>query len=166
MKMTTCGRGGLFVVAASVCWAAIAWAQAPVKGEAEATVVTVESLEKQMPVGLLGVPLGTVVRVTGVAFDGNETRAKLDAGKTLLRIMEVDSKKLAKPVVFEFFRAAASVKKPAADTKFDYYVHEYGEFDGVVEPPKELGIKEEIVAHDGFGYRRRLTVHASNPLPK
>jgi hypothetical protein len=145
--------------------AASAWTDAA-KPYAEAKRVTVESLESQMPVGLLGVPLGTVVRVTGEAFDGDETRLKADASKSLLRIATVDGKKLARPVVFEFLRAPASVKKPAAGTKFDYYVHEYGEFDGLVEPPEELGIESVKVAHDGFHYRRRLTVHASNPVHK
>jgi hypothetical protein len=74
----------------------------------------------------------------------------------------VNGKELAKPVVFEFPGAADSVEKPAPGDKFDYYVHEYGEFDGFVRPPKELGINKPLMAGTVFGYRRHLTVHASN----
>ncbi len=115
--------------------------------------------------GHLGVPLGTVVRVTGEVYDYTP-RSKADEGKTLLRIVTVNGKELTRPVVFEFLRAKGSVQKPALGDTFDYYVHEYGEFDGVVEPPKELGIKNLPVAHDGFHYRRHLTVHASNAVQK
>lgn len=166
MKMPTGVGAGLLFVAASACVAAFAWAQTPAKPSVEPQRVTVESLEKQMPAGLLGVPLGTVVRVTGEAFDGDETRRKADAGKTLLRVAMVNGKKLVDPVVFEFLRAPASVKKPTAGSSFDYYAHEYGAFDGVVEAPKELGIEDPRIAHDGFHYRRALTVHASNPVPE
>jgi hypothetical protein len=164
MKIPTDVQAGLVLVAASAFWAAIAWAEPWARPLVEAQRATVESLEKQMPIGLLGVPLGTVVRVTGEVFDGDETRCKADAGKTFLRVATVNGGKLAEPVVFEFLRAPAAVKKPTAGTSFDYYVHEYGAFDGVVEPPKELGIETPEIAHDGFYYRRALTVHASNPV--
>jgi hypothetical protein len=145
-----------------------AWAQplTPAKPPAEAKRTLVASLEEQLPVGHLGVPLGTVVRVTGEALDGGTTKVKADEGKTLLRIVTVNGKELAEPVVFAFLRARKDVKKPAPGEKFDYYVHEYGEFDGVVTPPKELGIETFQVANDGFHYRRHLTVHASNAVRK
>lgn len=165
MKLLTRVRWGLVAVAASACLAAIAWAQTTAKPTAEAKSISVESLENQLPVGHLGVPLGTVVRVTGEVYDYTPRR-KADWGKTLLRIVTVNGKELATPVVFEFLRAPASVQKPALGDRFDYYVHEYGEFDGVVVPPTELGIEHVMVAHDGFHYRRHLTVHASNPVPK
>ncbi|MBP3957481.1 hypothetical protein J8F10_19715 [Gemmata sp. G18] len=147
----------------------LSWAHpsAPAKPRMDVTPVSVASLEDQLPVGHLGVPLGTVVRVTGEALDGSTTGAKADAGKTLLRIVAVNGKELAKPVVFEFLRAPKDVKEPKAGEKIDYYVHEYGEFDGVVTPPKELGIEGPLmIANDGFHYRRHLTVHASNPVRK
>lgn len=144
-----------------------AWAQStPVKPRMEVKPVTVASLEGQIPVGYLGVPLGTVVRVTGEVLDGSTSGARANLGKTLLRIVAVNGKKLAKPVVFEFLRAANDVKKPEPGEQIDYYVHEYGEFDGVVDPPKELGIAQLQVANDGFHYRPHLTVHASNPVRK
>lgn len=166
MQIVNDVRGVLVVVAASACLAAFGWAQTPAKPTAEAKSISVESFEDQLPVGRLGVPLGTVVRVTGETLDGNTTRRKADEGKTLLRIVTVNGHELAKPVVFEFLRARASVKKPVRGDKFDYYVHEYGAFDGVVTPPKELGIEEIKVANDGFYYRRHLTVHASNAAPR
>jgi hypothetical protein len=137
---------------------------APAKQPVEAKPISVASFSEQLPVGHLGVPLGTVVRVTGVAVDGNTTEMKAYAGKTLLRVGTVNGKELVEPVVFEFGRAAATVKKPAPGDKFDYYAHEYGEFDGLVAPPKELGIDSPPrLAGTAFGYRRHLTVHAANP---
>ena len=78
----------------------------------------------------------------------------------------MNGKELADPAVFAFHRAPASIPKPRSGERFDYYVHEYGEFDGVVTPPKELGIETIEIANDGFCYRRRLTVHASNAVRK
>ena len=128
--------------------------------------VSVESLQHQLPTGHLGVPLGTVVRVTGEAVDGKtHGRPKWDRGTTFLQIATVNGRKLEKPVLFAFFRAPDSVKEPAPGEQFDYYVHEFGEWDGVVEPPEELGIQKLGLAHDGFHYRRRLTIHASNAVP-
>jgi hypothetical protein len=177
--INTVRQGGFMSVPSFVSWilalsataaglAVFAWAQPPTaaKPPVEAKPILVASLENQLPVGHLGVPLGTVVRVTGKAFDGSETKLKSDAGKTLIRIVTVNGKELAEPVDFEFLRASKSVKKPAPGEKFDYYVHEYGEIDGVVTPPKELGIEDVLVAHDGFHYRRHLTVHASNAVRK
>ena len=149
--------------------ATLSWAEKPAPSmppTAEPAALSVTKFEGTMPVGYLGVPLGTVVRVTGVAIDGDTTRRKADAGKTLLLIEVVNDKKLPRPILFEFLRAAREVRKPAAGVRFDYYVHEYGHFDGVVEPPKELGINTLPVANDGFYYRRYVTVHASNPVRK
>lgn len=152
----------LCVAAAGVAVVVRAQPPATANPATEAKPVTVAALERQLPLGHLGVPLGTVVRVTGEVLDGRATRRKGDEGKTLLRIVTVNGKKLPQSVDFEFGRAAATVKKPAPGDPFDYYAHEYGEFDGVVEPPKELGLESVKLAHDGFHYRPRLTVHASN----
>jgi hypothetical protein len=142
--------------------AVFAWAQTPTpaKPPIDAKPISVESLEKQLPVGHLGVPLGTVVRVTGEAFDGDTTKMKAYSGETLLRVATVNGKELAQPVVFEFERAPDSVKKPAPGDKFDYYVHEYGEFDGLVTTPKELNIP--MMAGRVFGYRPHLKIYSSD----
>ena len=123
--------------------------------------ISVTRFNEGKVIGLLGHPLGTVVRVTGVALDGDSTRAKADSGKLLLSVETVNGTKLTKPRVFEFGRADRSVVEPKPGDTFDYYVHEYGEFDGVVEPPEELGIEYEEVAHDGFYYRPYITIHKS-----
>jgi hypothetical protein len=148
--------------------AVFAGAQPPTTAKAPVDVkpISVASFWEQLPVGYLGVPLGTVVRVTGEAFDGSTTRCKADQGKTFLRILTVNGKELGQPVAFEFLRAPFSVKKPGPGDKFDYYVHEYGEFDGLVTPPKELGIDTPLPQCSGFGYRPYLTVHASHTYGK
>jgi hypothetical protein len=164
MSIPTFVRWSLILTATTASLVVFAWAQTPTPAKplTDAKPISVESLEKQLPVGHLGVPLGTVVRVTGEAFDGDTTKEKAYSGKTFLRVATVNGKELAESVVFEFLHAADSVKKPAPGDKFDYYVHEYGEFDGLVTPPKELGINMPLMAGTVFGYRRHLTVHASN----
>jgi hypothetical protein len=158
----------LFAVPAFL--AVIASAQGPARQKpptAEPTPPSVDAFTgKELPVGYLGVPLGTVVRVTGVAIDGDTLMSKAASGKTYLRIATVNGKDLERPVDFEFYRAPKEVGTPAAGEKFDYYVHEYGHFDGEVTPPEELGIKKDPIANDGFHYRRYVTVHASIPARK
>ena len=80
-------------------------------------------------------------------------------GTTLLEIHTVNGDKLEKKVLFKFQRASKSVARPKVGENFDFYVHEYGTFDGVVVPPNELGIDSPIVANDGFHYRPEITVH-------
>jgi hypothetical protein len=117
---------------------------------------------RKLPIGYLGVPLGTVVRVTGVAIDGDTTRMKANMGKTLLRIESVDGKKLDKSVDFDFDYDFEKTHKPKPDDRFDYYVHEYGAFNGVVTPPKELGIQQVMMANTGFHYSGYITIHKVN----
>jgi len=147
--------------------AVIASAQGPVRQKPPTADLVPPSVDtftgKGIPVGHLGVPLGTVVRVTGEAINGDTLMLKATRGKTYLRIATVNGKDLNRPVDFEFHRAPKEVGEPAPGEKFDYYVHEYGHFDGEVTPPKELGIKQEPIANDGFYYRSYVTVHASNP---
>jgi|688.fasta_scaffold368044_3 hypothetical protein len=127
------------------------------------SAISVESLEAARVIGHLGHPLGSVVRVTGTAEDG---KAKGDLGKRLLKVETVNGKRLEKPVYFSFNRAAQGIDTPDSETHFDYFVHEWGSFDGEVELPKELGAEEPGIAHDGFSYRREITIHKSNPVPQ
>lgn len=138
------------------------------RGQSEAEpkpVASVTSLGAK-PIGYLEVPLGTVVRATGIVIDGDTIGDKANWGKTLLRVTTVNGKDLPKPVDFEFKRAPKSLQKPAPGEQFDYYLHEYGHFDGIVRAPKELGIDEPVTANDGFNYRRYVEIHASNTVSK
>ena len=81
---------------------------------AEPAAVSVTKFEQALPVGYLGVSLGTVVRVTGVAIDGDTLGWKGAAGKTFLRIETVNGKRLEQPIDFEFLRAPREVREPAA----------------------------------------------------
>lgn len=135
--------------------------QPPPKQAAEPPI-SARSFGSENVVGYLGKPLGTVVRVTGRASSGDETRRKALVGKTLLNIETVDGQPLETPTWFEFGRAPKEIERPLPGDKFDYYVHESGSFDGVVEPPRELKIDSPVVAHDGFYYRKQITIHKSN----
>jgi hypothetical protein len=123
--------------------------------DSEDTTISVKSFGRGKVIGHLGHPLGTVVRVTGVAVDGETTRSKADAGKTLLRVETANGAKLERPFDFKFHRAAKGIARPLPGQRFDYYVHEYGVFDGIVE---DFEIETLPVANDGFHYRPQITI--------
>ena len=134
----------------------------PTPKQAAEPPISARSFGKQNVIGYLGKPLGTVVRVTGTASSGNETRMKALEGKILLNIETVDGQPLKMPTWLLFGRAKNEIEQPRIGDKFDYYVHEYGSFDGIVEPPRELKIDSPVFAHDGFYYRKQITIHKSN----
>jgi hypothetical protein len=119
--------------------------------------ISVASFGLDNVIGYLGQPLGTLVRVTGVAVSGESTRRKADVGKILLQIEAADGRRLSQPITFEFQRAANGIAKPAPGQRFDYRVHEWGVFDGVVQVP---GVP--AIANDGFFYHRQITIHKDN----
>jgi hypothetical protein len=124
--------------------------------------VSVTELQPNRVIGMLGQPLGSVVRVTGTSVDGVETGNKADSAQTLLKIQTVNGKPLANPVYFHFNRAAEGIHEPKVGQSFDYFVHEWGAFDGHVELPKEVGVETLPIAHDGFWFRKEITIHKSN----
>jgi hypothetical protein len=156
----TASRLGLmlvFIAAAALAFFIGRWTVPP-KVISETSPISVPSFT-QLPVGYLGVPLGTVVHATGVTISGDELRVKMAQGKTFLRVETVNGKSLAEPVDFEFLRADKNVPTPIIGERFHYQVHEYGSFDGHVDSRDDFGDIEDIFAHDGFYYRRSLTVH-------
>jgi hypothetical protein len=164
MKMSTFVRSALVSTACMASLAAIAGAQVPTMQQVPPAnrPVFVESFWKQMPVGRLGVPLGTVVRVSGEAIDGSALKLKGAEGKILLRITTVNGRALSNTPAFYFERAPSSLKPPAPGEKFDYYVHEYGEFDGAVTAPAELGLNEQPLQGPGFGFQSKISIHGAN----
>ncbi len=151
------------LLVATLLIGAMSHLQAQESGSAKQdATISVTEFQPKSVIGHLGQPLGSVLRVTGISVDGDETRRKADSGQTLLKIETVNGKRLEKPVYFTFRRAANGIEKPKAGVRFDYFVHEWGSFDGVIDPPKELGIDAPIVAHDGFYYRPEITIHKCN----
>jgi hypothetical protein len=153
--------------AAAVAFATISWLS--LRNSAEPVRPALPDIDASQfndarVIGYLGHPLGTVVRVTGVCTDDTETQRRADLGKTLLKILTVNGKPLKRPFIVEFLRAKKEVPEPGFGDHFDYYVHEWGVFDGHVDTPKELGIEELPVANDGFYYRSEVTVHKANPV--
>lgn len=155
-------KTGILLFMLSVC-AVAAWAGSPRGSDAESDpTVSVTSFRGENVIGHLGHPLGTVVRVTGVFVDGDVTRRRADLGVTLLQIETVNGEGLETAFLVPFRRAAHGVETPIPGQRFDYYVHEYGSFDGVVDLPEELEITRPPVQHDGFHYRPHVTVWTSN----
>ena len=130
------------------------------KKKSSAESVSVTSFGSDNVIGLLGQPLGTVVRIQGISVDGNSTRRKADSTKTLLKISSVNGKNLDCPVLLPFERAASDMSPPVVGKTFDYYAHEWGSFDGVARIPKGIPVKSPMVAHDGFHFRHHITIHA------
>lgn len=124
--------------------------------------LSVAQFERGNVIGHLGHPLGTVVRVTGGAIDGNSTRARIDAHKVLLEVRAVNGMPLDRPVRFDhpYTRNNADIPKPG--TKFDYFVHEIGSFSGIVPVPEGVSSAQPMVANDGFRYRRGLYFHSTH----
>lgn len=79
-----------------------------------------------------------------------------------MKIQAVNGQPLEPPFVVAFFRAGKEIQAPRSGDAFDYYVHEWGSFDGHVTAPKELEIDPPSVAHDGFHYRPQDAIHESN----
>lgn len=136
---------------------AFATAHAGAQESVKPARIPVSSFGRDNVIGYLGQPLGTFVRVTGLAVSGESTQRRADAGKTLLQVEAVDGRQLGQPITFEFQRAANGISKPAPGQRFDYVAHEWGVFDGVVQLP---GVP--AIASDGFYYRRRITIHKDN----
>jgi hypothetical protein len=175
MRLTNLGIG-LCVLGAIGCQGPSAPADRPDLGRPQAPAVaeaagraSVQTFNQQMPAGYLGHPLGTVVRVTGVCVDG-DTVGKLHAGEAVLHIETVNGRKLPEPVEVVFDRAAAEVPRPKPGQRFDYYVHEYGHFDGRVTAPEEARAAGDYsgnvigIAAPRFSYSPSVTVHKSQPV--
>ena len=142
--------------------AGLAASSNPINTEPVNKNISVGNFGAENVIGYLGPPLGQIVRVTGTAIDGDSTRRKSDQGKTLLKIETVNGETADIPFVFEFLRSKKSVEKPNPGDQFDFYVHEYGAFEGVVVPPPQFNIEYVSMAHDGFHYRPFITIHKSN----
>ena len=115
--------------------------------------------ERTEVIGRLGVPLGTVVRVTGVCVDGTTTRIKEYKGKVLLKIDTVDGVPKAKPSSYPHPGRVGDRELPRPGDRFDYFVHEWGEFTGRVDLPEGVepaGPEESI---GSFRFRLRLRIH-------
>jgi hypothetical protein len=154
----------------AACFAIFAWAQDSPGSKPiakDTAPVSVQSFNQQkMPIGYLGHPLGTVVRVTGVCVDG-ATVSKVWSATVVLRVETVNGGKLKQPEDFAFPWDEKEVPKPKPQQRFDYYVHECGTFCGVVKLPKELEIDGGNVigvAAPRFHFDAKLSIHRSLPV--
>ena len=147
--------------------------------------IPVESLDTIPVIGMIGVPLGKVVAVRATVVDGESLRMKATQGAYLMKITEVDGKKLNSEPIIRFSLAPGS-KVQLANNDFELYklktgkkaesltdeqmetfkkdyvgrsfllqVYELGEFSGI---PKNMP-KEVLKWQDhGFGFRTNLIV--------
>jgi hypothetical protein len=95
--------------------------------------VTIGDIRKLAVMGRLGLPLGTLVTVTGEAIP-NTSLNKADAGDALfLSISSVNGKPLSAPVNFPFRKAQDSidVAEPKIGDSFEFRGYETGGYVGV-----------------------------------
>lgn len=81
-------------------------------------------------IGSLGQPLGKVIRISGIAVGGKNTKS--DSGTIKLRVKSVDGIKLEKPVItgFRIFQWAG-IKNPSEGKSFTYIGYETGHMTGI-----------------------------------
>jgi hypothetical protein len=94
--------------------------------------VSLDEVRERGVIGQLGVPLGTMVEVTGTVVPNN-SRRKADGGEPFfLQIYAVDGKPLTKPVEYAFReRLPGYVTSPKVGESFDLRGYETGGYDGV-----------------------------------
>ena len=103
--------------------------------------------------GSLGVPLGKIVRIEGVAFDGGTLRSKADQGKTFVAVGVVDGRHFAKPVLLELSihsLAKETVKPPAHGQAVRLVGWETGGYEGAVHGEFD---HVRSYATTGYGFR-------------
>jgi hypothetical protein len=85
-------------------------------------------------VGSLGIPLGKVIKVEGIALNPGEIREKAFAGKTLLKVLTVNGKKLKNPVTIVWQTLSfVNLNPPKPGQTVTYFGYETGEMRGIPE---------------------------------
>ena len=97
--------------------------------------------------GALGLPLGSVVTLTGTVLSDDVRRMRADLGKTLLRVEKVSGKPLPNPVIVEL--RCASQARYLAGKAFEIVGYESGAFSGL---PAEVFKYIPQRATTGFGF--------------
>lgn len=96
--------------------------------------IHVSVLNSAIVVGSLGVPLGEVLTIEGIAADENYTKRRADSGDILLRVQTVNGKALKHEAIFPFSPfEGAEMTKPSAGMRFKYVGYETGGFSGIPE---------------------------------
>jgi hypothetical protein len=115
--------------------------------------IHVEDFTKQLPIGLLNVPLGTVVTVKCRSFlpTKEESGFKDAFWKRQVEIIEANGKALKPPVRIEWTELSYSpVDKPPVGTTIEVVGYETGSFDGI---PKDL----PIAAGPAFAFHSKFS---------
>ena len=85
-------------------------------------------------IGYLGHPLGEVITIEGITVDENYTKRKSDSGQLLLRVEDVNGKRLKNEVILHFSPFEnVTIRNPSARAKFKYIGYETGGFNGIPE---------------------------------
>ena len=117
--------------------------------------IRVEELKTQLPIGLLKMPLGTVVTVKCRSFlpTEEESRNKDAFWKRQVEITEIDGKALEPPVRIEWDTSSPLLKKPPVGTTIEAIGYESGSFHGIPDAAgKDLPLASgtPFAFHSGF----------------
>jgi hypothetical protein len=127
----------------------------PPKDEKKEKPIPIEEVRKRGVLGELGHPLGTIVRIEGLAEVGEPKDGKAADGKTLLRVQSVNAQKLTEKVTFFFDGVEAD--NPKGGAKFKYIGYETGEFDGQVRG-NDLYTPTLLGGVSSYGFVRRFWI--------
>ncbi len=98
-------------------------------------------------VGSLGRFLGEIITVEGIIIDGSRRRIKSETGKTLLKVITVNGKKLGEPVIIPFsIFTWTDVKMPKVNDPFKFIGYESGEMAGI--PQKAFQYMPQVATTD------------------
>lgn len=110
-----------------------------------------EDIQRGKLIGVLGYPMGTVVRITGKSLGKDQSGAKSLEGVTWLEVESINGKKLERSIrrfqyhgISGFYSAQESPVLEKGEP-FDFYVYETCGYHGLVDIPKELD--RELTAH-------------------
>ncbi|MEN1682032.1 MAG: hypothetical protein AAGJ46_20825 [Planctomycetota bacterium] len=122
---------------------------------------TAALLERQLPIGHLGEPLGVLVEVQGfyeVKLDPPGRVSKISP-PTMLHIETVNGRKLRNATAFTFAKDSLyRAVKPSDGEKFRLLGYETGFFTGLVEGTADLEVVAARPARGDFRYQRRFVV--------
>jgi hypothetical protein len=133
--------------------------------------ISVRSFSRNNVIGLLGVSLGTVVRISGIAHVGNKTNMKADEGQWILDIDGVNGRSLNGKVRFNVTPKYAEAIKSIG--RFECYGTEYGGFYGDPRNPDNFDVEAPLPTSTSREISYRPSLHICklkdrrpNPTPQ
>lgn len=98
-------------------------------------------------IGKTGIPLGEIIKISGIVIDGSTTRMKAYSSSKLLKIYKVNDIELDTPQIIEFDVFMSTIKNPDVNFEFQVKGYETGCFTGT---PRGLNSLVKIASTEYF----------------